>query len=58
MQFQGWYIAAALNVVVTGYTAVSALSMPDTFLAVMAGILLLWALEGIYSAARPSPAGH
>ena len=56
MNFHGWYVAAAINVVVTGYTALSALTMPDSFLAGLAGLLLLWALEGIYSASRPLPA--
>jgi len=54
--FKGWYVAAAINVAVTAYTMVSALGMPDTFLAGLSGVLLIWALEGIYSAARPSPA--
>ncbi|HKJ70424.1 MAG TPA: hypothetical protein VKA55_01535 [Gammaproteobacteria bacterium] len=56
MKFQGWFVAAAINVVVTGYTALYALKIPDTFMSGLATILLLWTLEGIYSASRPSPA--
>lgn len=55
MAFQGWYVAAALNVLVTAGAALSALRIPDTFLAGLLGILFLWTLEGIYSAARPAP---
>ena len=58
MKFQGWYIAAAVNVLITGYTALSALRMPDSFLAGLAALLLLWTLEGIYSASRASPAAR
>lgn len=56
MSFQSWYLAAGINVVVTGYTAIKALQIPDTFLAVLAGLLLIWVLEGAYSTSRPSPA--
>lgn len=56
MTFQGWYLAALINLVVTAYTAIKALQIPDTFLAGLAGLLLIWVLEGIYSSSRPSPA--
>jgi hypothetical protein len=56
MTFQAWYVAAALNVLVTGLAGIAALRIPDTFLAGLLGLFLLWVLEGIYAAARSSPA--
>ena len=58
MKFQAWYVPAAINVLVTALAAVGALRIPDTFLAGLLGLFLLWVLEGIYSASRPSPAGR
>ena len=55
MKFQAWYLAAAINVLVTAAAAVGALRIPDTFLGGLLGLFLLWVLEGIYSASRASP---
>ncbi|MEF8793547.1 hypothetical protein [Thiohalorhabdus sp.] len=42
--------------VVTGFTVIKALQIPGTFLAGLAGLLLIWSLEGINSTSRPCPA--